>query len=139
MARKMKNEKCGNKYSLTWNMARNSQKHGKWKMYTVGPGVCREIWTSWKMRKRHCRIWNREKREINIVGLGIWWETWKSLKIRNTHCSTENMARNAKKREKWEMHNVGSEIWQEIWKNFKNEKCTYLEYGKKNEKWKMRK
>ena len=27
------------KHGLTWNMARNTQKRGKWEMHTVGYGI----------------------------------------------------------------------------------------------------
>ena len=30
------------KYFLNWNMARNTEKDGKWEMHTIGPGIWRE-------------------------------------------------------------------------------------------------
>ena len=32
-------------------MTRNIEKHEKWEMHTVGPGIWQEIWKSWKMKK----------------------------------------------------------------------------------------
>ena len=35
-------------------MARNNEIFGKWEMHTVGPGLWRENWKTWKMRQTHC-------------------------------------------------------------------------------------
>jgi len=49
----MTHKHCG-----TCNMARINEKPGKWELHTVGPGVLRGNWKSWKMRNTHCRTWN---------------------------------------------------------------------------------
>ena len=35
----MRYKQCG-----TWNMARNTEKHGKWEMHIVGHGVWHDNW-----------------------------------------------------------------------------------------------
>jgi hypothetical protein len=103
-----------------------TEKHEKWEMHTVGPGIWRENWKSRKMRNTHFRTWNMA-RKTERVG-----------KFRNVHCRTWNMARKLKlmeneihplddlkneevteKHEKWEMHTVGPGIWRENWKSRK--------------------
>ena len=34
------------------------EKSEKWEMHTVGPGIWRENWKSWKMRNTHVRTGN---------------------------------------------------------------------------------
>ena len=103
-----------------------TEKREKWEMHTVGHGLWRENWKSWKMRNTHCRTWNMARK------------TEKGGKFRNVHCRTLNMSRKLKiienvkhplddlindeiteKPEKWEMHTVGPGIWRENWKSRK--------------------
>ena len=129
-------------------------------MHTVGPGIWREKWKTWKLRNAHCKtwimVWNSEKRsklEMNTVWPGIWPKTlknvenekrtlsdldyrvkyWKSFKMWNAHSLTWNMAKNTEKHGKWETHTVTSALWCETVKKVQNEKWTLfdLEYGKK--------
>jgi co-chaperonin GroES (HSP10) len=107
-------------------MTRYIEKHEKWEMHTVGPGIRRANWKSRKMRNTHFRTWNMARK------------TEKGAKFRNVHCRTWNMARKLKimenekhplddmkndeiteKREKWKMHTVGPWIWRENWKSRK--------------------
>ena len=96
-------------------MSKTSVKLEKWEMHTLEPRLWRVNWKSWKMRNRHCRIWNvtrntekREKWEMHTVEPGEWRENWKSWKIRNT---------------------VGRELWRETLKNLKKrntQRRTYI-------------
>ena len=61
-----------------------TEKHEKWEMHTVGPGIWRENWKSLKMRNTHFRTWNMERK------------TEKGGKFRNIHCRTWNMVRKMK-------------------------------------------
>jgi hypothetical protein len=139
----------------------NIEKHEKWEMHIVGPGIWRENSKSQKMRNTHFRGWNMARKTEKVV------------KFRNVHSRTWNMARKLKKmenekhpvddmkndeitekREKWEMHTVGPGIWRDNWKSWKvrnillttwkmmkslknlqNGTCTLqeLEYGEKTE------
>ena len=88
-------------------MSKTSVKQEKWEMHTLDPRLWRVYRKPWKVRNRHCRIWNmtrntekREKWEMHTVDPGEWWENWKSWKIRNKHCRTWIMARNTQKLEK---------------------------------------
>ena len=69
------------KHSMTWNMARNTEKVGKRERHTVGPALCVENRKSWKMRNTHCRTWNMAR------------NTEKTWKTRNEHCRIWNMVR----------------------------------------------
>jgi hypothetical protein len=100
------------KYYLTWNMASKTQKHEKWAMHTVGPGLWRENWKSWKMGNTHCRNWNMSR------------NTEKNVKNRNTHCRTWFMVRKLKKHEKSDSNTVWPGIWRETLKKVENENCT---------------
>jgi hypothetical protein len=140
-----KGGKLRNVHCRRWNMARKlkimenekhllhdlkndeiTEKSEKWLMHTVGPGIWRENWKSWKMRNTHFRMWYMARK------------TEKGEKFRNVLCGTWNMARKEKimenekhplndlkndeiseKREKWEMHTVGPGMWQETWKSRK--------------------
>jgi len=42
-------------------MARNTEKGRKWEMHTVEPGIWRENWKAGKMRKTHCKMWNKAR------------------------------------------------------------------------------
>jgi len=42
----------------TWSMSRNTEKHEKWEIHTVGSRLWRENGKTWKMRNKHCRWWN---------------------------------------------------------------------------------
>jgi len=84
MARKLKNMENETHTCMTLNMARNTEKGGKWKIHTVGPVVWQENWKSWKMRNTYSRTWNmarnsekREKCERITEGPVIWGENWK--------------------------------------------------------------
>jgi len=66
-------------------MARSTAKRGKWETHTVGPGLKRENWKTWKMRHKHYMasnmVRNTEKGakwEIYTEGSGIGWEKWKA-------------------------------------------------------------
>ena len=112
-------------------------------MHTVGPGIWREKWKTWKLRNAHCKtwimVWNSEKRsklEMNTVWPGIWPKAlknvenekrtlsdldyrvkyWKSFKMRNAHSLTWNMAKNTEKHWKWELHTLRPGSWGETWK-----------------------
>ena len=123
-----KSFKMRNAHSLTWNMAKNTEKHGPWEIHTVGPGIWKK-WKSWKMSNAHFMTWNMArgteklwKWELHTIGPGSWGETWKICKMKHKHCMTWNI--------------------QEILKNVEKEKCSLwdLEYDEKtethgNEKW----
>ena len=124
-------------------------------MHTVGPGIWREKWKTWKLRNAHCKtwimVWNSEKRsklEMNTVWPGIWPKTlknvenekrtlsdldyrvkyWKSFKMRNAHCLTWNMAKNTEKHGPWEMHTVGPGIWKK-WKSWKMSNAHFMTWN----------
>jgi hypothetical protein len=87
MARRTeKGGKFRNVHCRTWNMAikliiienekhplddlKNdeiTEKYEKWEMHTVGPGIWREHWKSWKMWNTHFRTWNMAKK-IERIG-----------------------------------------------------------------------
>ena len=124
-------------------------------MHTVGPGIWREKWKTWKLRNAHCKtwimVWNSEKRsklEMNTVWPGIWPKTlknvenekrtlsdldyhvkhWKSFKMRNAHSLTWNMAKNTEKHGPWEMHTVGPGIWKK-WKSWKMSNAHFMTWN----------
>jgi co-chaperonin GroES (HSP10) len=86
MARKPeKGGKFRNVHCRTWNMARKlkimgnekrpldnlkndeiTEKHEKWEMHTVGPGIWRETWKSRKMRNIHLTTWKMTKSLKNV-------------------------------------------------------------------------
>jgi hypothetical protein len=49
------------KHCLTCNIARNTEKVGKWEMHTLGSVIWWENFKSWKMRNTHCRTWNMSR------------------------------------------------------------------------------
>ena len=62
----------------TWNMARNTEKRGKWEINLVWSGIWGENLQMKKMRNSHVRTWNmirnnekRAKRETHCAGPGI--------------------------------------------------------------------
>ena len=61
MARKLKITEMRITLVRYWNMTRNIEKHEKWEMHTVGPGIWREK-KSWKMRNTHFRMWNMARK-----------------------------------------------------------------------------
>ena len=122
---KMRNAHC-----LTWNMAKNTEKHGTWEMHTVGPGI-------WKKMKK------LENVKCTLYDLKYSERHWKTLKMRIAHYRTWIMGRNLKnmqnetqtlydleysrnteKRGKGEMLTMGLGIWLENWKSWKWEMGT---------------
>ena len=81
-------------------MARNTEKRGKWEMLTVGPGLWRVNFKTWKTRHKQSMTWNMarntEKRK-----------KWKKQTLELDHVEK------TEKREKREMHTEGPGIWQE--------------------------
>ena len=71
-------------------------------MHTVGPGIWRETFKTWKMRNAHCRTGNMArteknvKKETNTICPGIWRETMKTWKKRNAHSRIWSMPRKLK-------------------------------------------
>jgi len=59
-------------------MAGNNEKHEKWEIHSVKPGLWQENWKKWK--------W-----EMHTEGLAICEGNWKSWKIRNTHYMSWNI------------------------------------------------
>ena len=145
----------------TWNMARKTEKGGKF-------------------RNVHCRTWNMARNWKSWKMRNIYLTTWKMTKslknVKNEKCPLKDLeyGENTENHGKWEIHTLGREIWrgklkkvenlemstvgrgiwQENWKswktknihlttwkmtkslkNVKNEKCTLkdLEYGEKTE------
>ena len=101
--RQASSSSCTACWVSTWNMARKlkikenekhpldnlkndkiTEKHEKWEMQTVRPGIWRETWKSLKMRNTHFMTWNMARK------------TDKGRKFRNVHCRTWNMARKLK-------------------------------------------
>ena len=73
-------------------------------MHTVGPGIWRENWKSWKMRNIHLTTWKMTK----------------SLKnVKNEKCTLKDLEYGEKTENhgKWEIHTLGREIWREKLKN----------------------
>ena len=64
-------------------MARNTEKGGKWKMHTVGPGICEKLkilenenHTLYDVK--YCgKNWKGGKWEKHTLGPGLWREKWK--------------------------------------------------------------
>ena len=76
-----------NSHGRTLNMARNTEKHAKWKTHNVGPGIWQQNWKTLKIWNSHDRTWNMErytekraKWERNTIGHGMWQETVKNVK-----------------------------------------------------------
>ena len=66
----------GNTHCTIWNIVRNNEKREKWEMHTVGPGIWRENWKTWKKRHKDCLTLNMAtnnekdwKWEMHTVGL----------------------------------------------------------------------
>jgi hypothetical protein len=111
MERKLKNVENEIKtlYELEYG-----EKHWKWRkreMHTVGPGICRENWKSWKMRNTNWTWWNMTKTIINS-------EKWEMFMLGPEY------GEKYQNHGKWEIHTVGPVIWRETLKNLQNEKCT---------------
>jgi hypothetical protein len=99
VARKIKNgeNETQTLYDLEYG---KSEKLEVWVIHTVGPGFWWENWKTWKMRHKHCMIWNivsnnekREKWEMPTVEPGIWRQKSPRRKMINLHCRSWNMAR----------------------------------------------
>ena len=117
-----------NKHSMTWNMARNTEKSGKWETQTLGPRLWRENWKTWKMRNTGYSTRNMARKLKNEENKHT---------LQNLECGEKT-----EKRGKWDTNTVWPGTWQETLTNLENEKCTLydLEYGKKYEKrgkWEM--
>ena len=162
MARWLKNEKKEKLTYWTWNMARNTEKRGKWDINLVWSGIwgenlqMRKMWNphvrTWNMirnnekrakRNTLCRTWNMGRNsetceiwKIHTIGPGFWREKWQTWKMRNTHGRTWNMARSTEKLKRWEMPTVVPGILRETWKTWKmrNTQCNDLEYVEKTDK-----
>ena len=72
-----------NAHSGNWNRAKNTEKHGKWELHTVRPGICWENWK--KVENENCTLWDLEygentekcgKWDTQTLGPGIWRENW---------------------------------------------------------------
>ena len=50
-----------NSHGRTWNMARTTEKRGKWNTNTVRPGICPKETDKVKMRNSHGNAWNMAK------------------------------------------------------------------------------
>ena len=107
---------------MTRNMAKNTEKRGKWETHTVRPGIWWETlkkfqnekctlfdleygkkhWKTWTMRNPHCRTWNMEKMKklenvkCTLYDLKYGERHWKTLKMRIAHYRTWIMGRNLK-------------------------------------------
>ena len=108
-----------NTYFRTWNMARKTEKGGKFRKVQ-----CR----TWNMARKlkimenekhplddlkneeNTKIW--EKWEMHTVGPGIWRETWTSCKMRNTQFRTWKWRGKLKRVENLEMSTVEHGIWE---------------------------
>ena len=139
--------KIRNEHSMTWNMAKNTEKRGKWETHTVRPGLSCE--TLKKVQNEKCTLFdleygkNTEKHgtwEMHTVGSGIWKKMkklenvkctlydlkfserhWKTLKMRIAHSRTWSWGETWKICKMKHKHCMTWNI-QEILKNVENEK-----------------
>ena len=117
-----KSRNMRNTHFRTWNLARKTEKGGKFEISTVGHGYGKktENHGKWEIHTWGREIWRGKLKkvknlEMSIVGHGIWQENckwwkmrtftwrlekwrshWKTWKMRNAHCRTWNMARKMK-------------------------------------------
>ena len=87
----------------TWNVARKTEKGGKFRNVHCKTWNMAKNWKSRKMRNTHFRTWNMARKtethgkwETSSWGLEKWRIHWKTWKMRNAHCRTWNMARKLK-------------------------------------------
>ena len=92
-------------------------------MHTVGPGIWRGNWKSWKMRNIHFTTWKMTK----------------SLKnVKNEKCTLEDLdyGENTENHGKLEIHTLGHEIWQGKLKKVENIEMSTVGHGIWQENWK---
>ena len=114
-----------NAHCMICNMAKNTEKRGKWETHTVISALWCE--TVKKVQNEKFTLFDLEygkkiteehgKWETHTVKSGLSCETIK--KVQNEKCTLfdleyikKNKIQNTEKRGKWEMHTVGTGIWQ---------------------------
>jgi len=115
-----------NTFIRTWNMARKTEKGGKFRNVHSRRGIWQENWKSWKMRNIHLTTWKMTK----------------SLKnVKNEKCTLKDLEYGEKTENhgKWEIHTLGREIWRGKLKKVENLEMSTVGRGIWQENWKSRK
>ena len=117
-----KSRQMRNTQFRTGNMARKTEKGGKFRNVHCMTEIWQEYWKSWKRRNNPLTTWKMTK----------------SLKhVKNEKCTLKDLeyVEKTENHGKWEIHNLGREIWRGKLKKVENLEMStvWLKYGKNTE------